>query len=169
MTALYRHRQDLIDLFCELEVNLDGDETAELPPDFANRLDALEGAFEDKATNIALYAQELRRNAEAADAESKRLAKMARARFNRFESLKDYLRANMELLDMKKLESPLVKIRIQKNSRPSIMWQGTMEELPEQYKRVVTTVDGDKAYQDYRNGVELTGFKVELGSHLRIA
>lgn len=169
MTALYQIREDLRALLASLELTADGEDAAELPEDFGARLDALEGQFHDKAANVALYAQEMRRQGEMAEAESKRLAAMAKARFNRFDSLKQYLYANMMLLNIPKIESPLAKIRIQKNSRPSIMWNGDMKDLPERYKRVVTSVDGGAAYDDWKKGIELPGFIVDHGSHLRIS
>lgn len=161
MTALYA-------ISDELRAIVDGAD-GELPEDFDARLNQLEGEFRDKAESIALLCQELRRQAEAAAAEAKRLGELAAHRNNKVESLKEYLRHHMQATGQTSIKTDLVQVRIQRNSRPAINWQRPIEELPDAFRRVAVTLDTSKVYDAYRAGEPLpVGFEVTLGSHLRI-
>ena len=140
----------------------------ELTPELSAELDAIEGAFEAKVERVALYVRNLLATAEAADAEAARLAALARTRRQGAEGLKGYLMAQLDRVEKPKVETPLVVVRIQKNSRPSIQWPDT-QAIPEAYQRVTVSLDGQKVYQDWKAGTLPSGFVVEQGRHLRIS
>lgn len=140
----------------------------ELSPDLSAQLDAIEGAFEAKVERVALYVRNLLATASAADGEAERLAALARSRRRAAEGLKGYLMAQLDRVEKPKVETPLVVVRIQKNSRPSIQWPAT-DPIPETYQRVTVSLDGQKAYTDWKAGTLPEGFVVEQGRHLRIS
>src|SRR3990167_7539523 len=140
----------------------------ELTPDLAAQLDAIEGAFEAKVERVALYVRNLLVTADAADAEAARLAALVHSRRQGAEGLKGYLMAQLDRLEQPKVETPLVVVRIQQNSRPAIQWPDTLP-IPEGYQRVTVSLDGQKAYSDWKAGVLPAGFQVEQGRHLRIS
>ena len=140
----------------------------ELTPELATDLDAIEGAFEGKVERVALYVRNLLATADAADAEAARLAALARTRRQGAEGLKGYLMAQLDRVEKLKVETPLVVVRIQKNSRPAIQWPDTLP-IPEAYQRVTVSLDGQKVFTDWTAGALPNGFVVEQGRHLRIS
>lgn len=78
-------------------------------------LDAITEGFHDKAENIAKIIKSLMADAETAGIESKRLLKRKQALENNAAKLKVYLQTEMERLEIKKINSSLFTIQIQKN------------------------------------------------------
>jgi hypothetical protein len=76
--------------------------------------------------------------------------------------------AQLDRVEKPKVETPLVVVRIQKNSRPAIRWPDTLP-IPKDYQRVTVSLDGQKAYQDFKAGALPKGFIVEQGRNLRIS
>ena len=73
----------------------------------------------------------------------------------------------MEKVD--RIETDLFKLTVCKNSRPTIRWEGPMDELPFEYQRIKVEVDLDRAAKDLKAGVWLPSqFNVVEGTHLRI-
>jgi DNA repair ATPase RecN len=102
-------------------------------------------------------------------AECNRLGKLAQARSNSAERLKDWLKTNLQRLGMTKVETDLFVVRIQKNGRPAIPYTGDVKDLPEGFRKVTITPDGDAAYAAWKAGKELpAGFTVIQSTHLRI-
>jgi hypothetical protein len=69
-----------------------------------------------------------------------------------------------------KIETDLVRLRIQQNSRPSIQFFGPADLIPEPFKRVTVLLDSEKAYTEWKATGKLPdGFVVDRGVHLRIS
>lgn len=142
----------------------------EMTPEIEARLDALEGAFEDKIERIALKVRELEANETAAKAEADRLTAMTRAFGKAAERLKGYALFEMTRVGKDRIETNRAKVRIQKNGRPSIRWTLDPSEAPEAYRTVKIGVNTQAAYEAWKDGGTLPdGFTVETGTHLRIA
>jgi hypothetical protein len=142
----------------------------ELTPEIEAQLAALEGAFEAKTERVALVVRNLMALAEAASVEARRLAELARVREAAARRLKEYLKTQMELAGLTKVETPLVVARIQKNGRPSIAWNDSdPESIPADYRRVTVSLDGEKALAAYKAGTLPDTFTVVVGTHLRLA
>lgn len=92
----------------------------ELPPDLAELLERLEANLTEKVRRIALVILNLTASAKAAAAEADRIAAMARSYERQAEWLKRYLMFQMQRAGSTRVETPTVKVRIQKNTRPSI-------------------------------------------------
>lgn len=140
----------------------------ELSPELEAELDALQGALEEKVERIALFIRECEANADATEAEERRLAAIRNAFQSKAKGLKSYLLAHLERTGRSAVNTPLARVRIQANSRPSIRFAGS--EIPEEFRRVEIALDGQRAYEAWKAGTPLPeGFVVDLGRHLRIA
>ncbi|EAG3841861.1 siphovirus Gp157 family protein [Listeria monocytogenes] len=78
-------------------------------------LDAITDSFHDKAENIAKIIKSLAADAEMAGTEAKRLLKRKQALENNVQKLKTYLQTEMERMEIRKINSTLFTIQIQKN------------------------------------------------------
>ena len=140
----------------------------EITPEIEAELNGIAGAFEAKVERVALYVRNLLTTADAAASEADRLECLARSRRAAADGLKSYLLTQMDRLEKPKVETPLVKVRIQQNSRPAIAWPEHLP-IPEAYQRVTVSLDGQKAYQDWKAGDLPADFIVQQGKHLRIS
>ncbi|EKD1029818.1 siphovirus Gp157 family protein, partial [Listeria monocytogenes] len=82
-------------------------------------LDALTDSFHDKSENIVKLIKSLAADAEMAGIEAKRLLKRKQALENNVQNLKNYLQTEMERMEIRKINSTLFTIQIQKNP-PSV-------------------------------------------------
>src|SRR5690606_10969359 len=147
-----------------------------LPPELEELLDQAEGALQEKVERVALVVQNLKANAEAAQAEAKRLQAIAQTYERQANALKTYLHAQLQRAGIDRVDTPRAKVRIQVNGRPTIR-PADPDNIPEPYRKVVITFDGEAAYRDLKERglipagpgrVEVAGLLVERGTHLRI-
>jgi len=147
-----------------------------LPPELEELLDQAEGALHEKVERVALVVQNLKANAEAAQAEAKRLQAIARTYERQAEALKTYLHVQLQRAGLDRIEAPRAKVRVQLNGRPTIR-PADPNNIPEPYRKVVITFDSEAAYRDLKERglipagpgrVEVDGLLVERGTHLRI-
>ncbi|TXG20020.1 siphovirus Gp157 family protein [Listeria monocytogenes] len=82
-------------------------------------LDELTDSFHDKSENIVKIIKSLAADAEMAGIEAKRLLKRKQALENNVQNLKNYLQTEMERMEIRKINSTLFTIQIQKNP-PSV-------------------------------------------------
>ncbi|PDK62101.1 siphovirus Gp157 family protein [Listeria monocytogenes] len=82
-------------------------------------LDALTDSFHDKSENIVKLIKSLAADAEMAGIEAKRLLKRKQALENNVQKLKNNLQTKMERMEIRKINSTLFTIQIQKNP-PSV-------------------------------------------------
>jgi hypothetical protein len=163
--ALYQVVDALLAIGETLEEN-----GGELTPDLAEQLDRLEGARDLKVERIVLFMRNLDATAAAADAEAQRLAAIAHRKRAVAARLKEYLKTQLEVAGIAKIETPLCTVRIQKNSRPTIKCTVPLDTLPEGFIRVRREFNSEAAYELYKAQAPLPeGILVELGSHLRIS
>lgn len=116
----------------------------ELPEELDAILEQAEGDLEEKVKRVALVIQNLKANANAAKEEADRLATTARSYQRQADALTQYLQYELERAGVPRVETPVVKVRIQRASRPSIRPVG---EIPEEFQRVTVSFDGQKAYE----------------------
>ena len=141
----------------------------ELTPELEARLDALDGAFEEKVERVALVVRERIAWAEGAKLEEERLGAIRRCHERAADGLKRYLLQQMQRTDHPKVETPRARVRVQKNSQPSIAWTRPVEELPDVYRRVTVAPDLARVREDLKAGAGVPeGFTVEQGFHIRI-
>lgn len=151
-----------------------------IPDELAALLNEVEGDFKSKAENVALFVRELIANSKAVKEERDRLDAKAKHYERSAESLKAYLKLNMERADIPKVEGKLVSVRLQKNP-PAVkvlLDQETLGKMRDDLETAlfVTTVpesyrvDTDYAKAVWKQGASLPqGIEVVQGSHIRIA
>ena len=163
-----KHLYEIVDQYQAVMQAIE-DAEGELTPELSAQLDAIPDAFKAKAERVGLYIRNLQSLAQAAELEAVRLKALAASRENAATRLKAYLLQNMQRMELKDVVTPLIKLRIQVNSRPSIHWPEG-QEIPEAYRRVTVSLDGQAAYEAWKaNGTLPEGFVVERGSHLRLS
>ncbi len=145
----------------------------ELTDELLARLEAVEGSLESKVERIALFIQDLSGDAEKAKTEEKRLAAIHKYYARQATGLKAYLGRCMASADVRKIETPKVRVRLQKSSTPSVSYRGELEALPDSFIRVVPesrVLDKKVATQAFKDGEELPeGLEVTYSESVRIA
>jgi hypothetical protein len=143
-------------------------ETGELPPDLAERLDALGLSLETKADQCCRLIRQEQADATAYEQESRRLGDLARAAWNRADRVKAYVRDCLQRAGLKKLDTPLFKLTVAANGQPSVTLEDGAE-IPRNYCRWTESLDKAKVVEDYKAGKPLPAcVSVATGSHLRL-
>lgn len=137
---------------------------------FAAALAQLEGSINDKAEGVAAVIRTLDLEADAIEAEAKRLAQRAGARRNRAASLKAYLMDQLDKAGMAKAGGVRFSVAVQA-SPPSVR---VLDEaaVPMEYQVVIPAsvrVDAKAILAHYKEtGEPVPGAEVVQGRHLRI-
>ena len=84
-------------------------------------LEGIEGAFEDKAVNIAVIVKSMRAEAEQLKAEKLRLAKRQSRKEKAAERLEQYLLNSMQAIGREKIDKPQAVIRVKKNPESTVV------------------------------------------------
>ena len=110
--------------------------------DIEVELNKLEIAFSEKAENIAKLVRSLEAQKDALATEAKRLTEKRDATQNRIDSLKAYLKAEMERIGRDKIQAGIFRVRLQ-NSPLTI---DIIEEskIPDEFKSVEEIIKIDK-------------------------
>lgn len=130
------------------------------------RLTELSDSMETKAINITMLFKELEASADAIEKERQNMQKREKALKNQIQSLKDYLRSNMERCEIKKIECPQFVISLQKN--PCSVEISNEEDIPKEYTKVKVEIDIAKIKNELKNGVVIPGAHLVQGSSIRI-
>lgn len=148
----------------------------ELTPELAMLWDTLDSEILQKVENTALYIRNLEATAKAEEEESLRFKARYKTKRAAAESLKAYLKLNLERVGKDRVETLRVKARIQNNPRPSIRWTGDIHKCPVEFIRVTVDLDGTKSYDHWKqSGTDDAsrslpeGFRVDRGTHLRLS
>lgn len=133
-------------------------------------LNAIEDQFEAKVERVALAIRIMDAEVQAVDSEIKRLADLKARRVRAQEGLKGYLLFWLRETDTQKVEGEIIKVRRQKNSRPSIRYEGNLSDLPESLVRTIRSFHGDAAYEAWKADPNSLpeSVMVERGEHVRI-
>ena len=131
--------------------------------DLTDTLDALEGDIQVKAEGLLAYVTNLGSDASQIDVEIKRLQARKKAIANRQESLRDYLRFNMEESGIDKITCPLFTITLRK--APDVVVVESADLIPDMFKEVVETVKVDKAAikRHLKDKMDVPGARLEPG------
>ena len=162
--TLYELTEDYINL---LEMAEDPDTD---PEAFADTLEGIEGAIEDKADGYAKVIRTLEGDAAACDAESKRLRNKKIAIENNIKRMKTALQYAMEATGKTKFKTALFSFGIQKNPAAVVMDEGYIENIPERFLIPQDPVIDKKAIKEaLKAGEDLEGIAhLEQSESLRI-
>ena len=132
-------------------------------------LDRLLPVIHDKAGNIGRWIRNLDGSTLALDVEIKRLKHKMQMAENLQERLKLYLKESMERAGMTKIDAGVVTLSIQKNP-PSVdipdesfIPAAYKDVIPEQY-----VISKRRILDALKEGKEVTGATLKIGTHLRI-
>ena len=164
MSTLYELTSDYMELLSMAE-DPDID-----PQAFADTLEGIEGALEDKAEGYAKAMRMLEADAAACDAESKRLRNKKQTIENNIRRMKSALQNAMQVTGKTKFKTPLFSFGIQKNPASVVMDEENLDNIPERFLIPQDPVIDKKAIKDaLKAGEDLDGVAhLEQGESLRI-
>ena len=138
-------------------------EDDEVDYDLTETLDGLEGDIQVKADGLLAYVTNLGSDVDAIDREIKRLQARKTTIVNHQESLREYLRYNMEQGGIDKITCPLFTITLRKATDICVIEAEDL--IPESYKERVVTVKMDKNVikRDLKAGLDVPGARLEPG------
>lgn len=123
----------------------------------ADTLEAIEGEIELKAENIGLLVENWESDIAVLTEYKKKLEAKIATKKNRIESLKDYLRENMEVTGIKKIQCPLFAINCV--SGRDMVSIDDQDQLPDEFVsvQVVTKPDKKKILEALKQGDDVSG------------
>jgi hypothetical protein len=140
----------------------------EITPDMEARLDAVRGAFDEKAERLVLAIKANEAREKMVGDEIERLKAIAKPYQNAAKGLRAYLYRIMVQVDVRRVDRPRGKAWIQKNGKPSVLFGGDPRKLPPEFQKVTVDLNRDAVYAAHKDGVTVEGCEVVIGSHLRI-
>lgn len=150
---------ELSEQYKEIE-SLAEDET--IPAEaITDTLEAIGGEIKLKSENIGKVCANWDSDIDALDKQINTLTARKRSISNRKESLKDYLRENMERTGINKIESPYFVISCVEGRDIAVI--DNADELPDDFVEVVTSINPDKAAitKALKSGISVPGAHLE--------
>lgn len=120
-------------------------------------LDSLQDALEVKGDNICRFIKNLSADIEARKKEIDRLQKINKVDANKIDSLKKYLEMQMNIADIKKLDTELFKIGIRKSTSLEVM---DIESLPIEYVKITKEARKTDIKNAIKDGLNIEGVKM---------
>lgn len=156
------HLYELTGQFKELAILADGADE-DMAVAVRDTMEAIEGEFQEKGKAIAMIALNIDGDLEAIQSQIDRLTERKRVITNRKNSLKEYLRENMDASGITKITHPLFTITCGKG-RPSVVIDNEAD-IPDEYMSVKTTMSPDKTAiaAAIKAGLEVPGAHSEIG------
>ncbi|TWC17126.1 viral Gp157 protein [Pseudomonas sp. SJZ085] len=158
MTALYTITEQFKELAALAET---ADE--DLAVALRDTMEGIEGEFQEKGKAIAMVTLNIDGDLEAIQSQIERLTERKRIITNRKESLKEYLRTNMEASGITKITHPLFTITCGKG-KPIVVIDDE-KAIPDDFVNVKVTSAPDKAAiaKAIKEGKEVPGAHTEIG------
>lgn len=126
-------------------------------------MEAIQGEFQDKGKAIAMISLNMDGDIDAIQAQIERLTERKRVIVNRKESLKEYLRLNMEASGISKITHPLFTITLGKG-KPIVVIDEESS-IPDEFMntKVTTTPMKAEIAKAIKEGIEVPGAHSEIG------
>jgi len=150
----------------------------EMTPELEQMLNELDGQADEKIERVGLYIRERSAEAKAVREERDRLDALMRRDERAVDSLKSYVKAQMERLGKTKVNGLLATVAIQKNSQPSVTTTADAESLYDlgdarpfikREEKVVYTLDRDAIIATWKAGTPIPAtIVVDHGTHVRV-
>lgn len=131
------------------------------PVTLKDTLESIEGDIKEKAQNIGFVNANWDNQIVAIDAEISRLQGMKKVIVNKQNGLKDYLRHNMELCEIKKIECDLFSITLRKPV--DVVSIDDEELIPQDYWKIVKSVDKALVKKALKDGFNVPGASLQSG------
>ena len=164
MSALY----ELSGKYLELQKLADADDQ-DMAAAIADTMEGIGGEIQAKAEAIVTVALNMGADVDAIDTEIARLQARKKVITNRQNSLKEYLRENMEATGITKISCPLFTVSCVVGREIAVI--DNADEIPDEYVTVKTDISPDKnaIAKALKEGIEITGARLERAkSSIRI-
>jgi len=150
-----------------LLVNQIIDNGGEVTPQQELNLQITRDQLQDKGTNYAFVIKKLDAECDIIDAEIKRLSELKKVRQNACERLKANISNAMQIFEVDKIESPLIKLSFRKSQSVNV---ADVNSLPNEYKTIKVTEQADKMKikQALLNGEKIEGCEIINSQNLQI-
>lgn len=135
---------------------------SDLPAEaFADTFEALSGQFEEKSISVIHVVKNMDSDIEALDTEIKRLADRKKAIQNKQNSIREYLRTNMEINEITKIECPLFTITLAKG-RDVVVIEDE-DAIPDELVSTSVTIKPNKAeiLRQLKAGESVPGARID--------
>lgn len=162
MPSLYELKEEYLAMLDAMDSeDIDNEEAYKL-------LQQVRGDIKDKAINIGYAIKNLSSDADAIDAEIKRLQNRKKSVVNKEARLKDFLLYIINDLNIKGFKDPVMPISKRKNSKPTVHISD-MNLLPSKYiiETIQVKIDKDAIIRDSKE-TEVEGVQIITGEHIRI-
>lgn len=139
--------------------------------DVIDALEKIEEDFEEKAVSVVYAIKNYESEANAIDTEIKRLTALKTARTKRAESLKGYLKTQMQAVageEKYAIKTPLFNISLSAPKLSAVEIQVPVEQLPMDYLRIKTEPNKERLKEDLLNGIEIQGVSLAESRTLTI-
>ena len=139
----------------------------EVTPQQELNLQITRDQLQDKGTNYAFVIKKLDAECDIIDAEIKRLTELKKVRQNACERLKSNISHAMQIFEVDKIESPLIKLSFRKSQSVNV---ADVNSLPSEYKTIKVTEQADKLKikQALLNGEVIEGCEIINSQNLQI-
>ena len=131
-------------------------------------LDAMKDTIQVKSTNVAKFIGNLEASATAIDTAMKNMAARKKVLLNKSKRIRDYLKKNMEINKIYKIECPEFVLKIVNNPPKVVL--GDEDMIPNKYKskQLTTTINKNEIKKALKNGQVVSGAKLESSTRLDI-
>ena len=139
----------------------------EVTPQQELNLQITRDQLQDKGTNYAFVIKKLDAECDIIDSEIKRLSELKKVRQNACERLKSNISHAMQIFEVDKIESPLIKLSFRKSQSVNV---ADVNSLPSEYKTIKVTEQADKVKikQALLNGEVIEGCEIVNNNNLQI-
>ena len=124
-------------------------------------LEAISGEFKDKALAVTAFIKNQDADIETLKAHSKVIADKIRVISNKNDSMREYLRLNMEACGISKIESPYFNITLGKPSEVVEVEDITL--IPKRFIKTAVSADKAAIKKQIKSGAEVLGAKISMG------
>lgn len=148
---------EMSEQYREIQSLIESDESDSMREAISDTMQMIEGDFKDKAQAVVSMTLNMDGSILALDNEIQRLSDKRKVIQNRIQSIRDYLKNNMEATQISKIECPLFTITLSKPTKQVEVIDDSL--LPDEFVRVKTTVSPDKVAlaKALKEGKEITG------------
>ena len=130
-------------------------------------LEITQDNFKDKATNYVKFIRSEEAGVTSIDDEIKRLTALKKSKLSKIDNLESRLSNSMQSIGFDKFDLGLFKLSFRKSTSVEVL---DVEQLPEGFKRVKTTIDADKIAikKAIESGKEVLGATIKSSVSLQI-
>lgn len=148
---LYEITNEYIDLLNEIT------EADELTEEHFQKLDLFKGEIQEKIVNVSAYIKNLESRADSIDDAIHSMLDRSKKTRNKAERIKEYLKNNMEKLNIQEITCPYFDIKIKNN--PCSVDILNKEEIPSEFikETILLSIDKKAIAKHIKNGSEVPG------------